>query len=311
MSWESDITQAVANLTNRLNQITTSAKKIFELPWQNILNPASKIHVSDPLNTSEFITVQQILDASLSYKMNQLISANVSVDENDVTVDSGAEWIINNINHETTSDFVETVDYAETGYTRNDILVGNESNLIIRIIGPETEGISPTPNTPINTVLITVINVTDSTIGYVPPVIVSDLGSQIATSPEKTTIVDNDKVGIADSQDSNKTKHWKWSTIKAYLLEYFRGQIEINASTAMQPSWKGKLIIFTSNCTITVPASLASEYAFEGYTMTGVTVAWAITSPKTWENGTPTATLEKTTVAFFQRGSTNSVILLQ
>jgi len=171
MSWQTDITQAVANLTNRLNQITTSARKIFELDWQNILNPASKIHVSNPENESEFITVQQILDAALSYRQNQLIEATISVLGNDVTVDAGADWIINNINHELASDFTETVDYAETGYTRNDILVGDESNLIYRIVGPETEGISPTPNTPLNTVLVTVINVTDSTIGYVPPVV--------------------------------------------------------------------------------------------------------------------------------------------
>jgi len=146
---------------------------------------------------------------------------------------------------------------------------------------------------------------------YESEIVVSNLGSQIASASEKTTIHDNDKVGIADSQDSNKTKYWKWSTIKAYLLDYFRSQIEVGASTTMQESWKGKLIIFTANCTITVPSTLSSAYAFEAYTLTGVTVSWAITSPKTWENGTPTATPEKTTIAFFQRGSTNSVILLQ
>lgn len=174
MNWQSDITQAIANLTNRLNEITTSAKKIFELTWQSVLNPASKIHVSNPANASEFITVQQILDAALSYRQNQLIEATISVDGNDVTVDAGAKWIINNLNYELASDFTETIPYAETGYTRNDILVGNESNFIYRVVGPETEGISPTPNVPLNTVLITVINVTDSTIGNTPPFIGTD-----------------------------------------------------------------------------------------------------------------------------------------
>ncbi|MDR6844494.1 hypothetical protein [Flavobacterium granuli] len=147
--------------------------------------------------------------------------------------------------------------------------------------------------------------------GYSSENVVSNLGSQIAAAPEKTTIVDNDKIGISDSQDSNKTKFWKWSTIKAYILDYFRSQIEISGAVTIQPSWHGKLIIATAPSTITVPATLSANHAWEGYTMTGATVAWAITTPKSWENGTPTATPEKTTFAFFQRGSTNSVILLQ
>ena len=171
MSELSTLKQQVKQLTQRLNDITASARKIFQLPWQSTLIPGSKLQVSNPSEISEFITVQQILDAALSYRQNQLIEANISVLGNDVTVDSGAKWIINNINYELASDFTETVDYAETGYTRNDILVGDQSNLIYRVIGPETEGVSPTPGVPLNTVLVTVINVTDSTIGYVPPVI--------------------------------------------------------------------------------------------------------------------------------------------
>ena len=171
MSELSQLKQQVANLTLRLNNITTSARKIFQLPWQSTLITGSKLQVSNPDEISEFITVQQIIDAALSYRQNQLIEANVSVDENDVTVDAGAQWIINNVDYELASDFTETVPYAATGYTRNDILVGDQSNLIYRVAGPETEGISPTPNVPLNTVLVTVINVTDATIGYVPPVI--------------------------------------------------------------------------------------------------------------------------------------------
>lgn len=171
MSFESQISQQVANLTNRLNTITQQARKIWELPWQAILNPASKIHVSNSSNESEFITIQQILDAAISFRQNQLLEANVSVDENDVTVDASAKWIINNINYELAADFTENIPYAEEGYTRNDILYADQFNQIHRQAGPETEGVSPTPNTPLNTVLVTEISVTDSTIGYTPPVI--------------------------------------------------------------------------------------------------------------------------------------------
>ncbi len=201
MSWETDITQAVANLTNRLNQITTLAKKIYQLPLQSILNPSSEIHVSIG-GESQKINIQQILDASLSYKQNQLIEAVISVVANDVTVDTGSEWIINNVNHETTSDFTETIPYAETGYTRNDILVGNESNIIYRIVGPETEGVSPTPNVPINTVLITTINVTDATIGYVPPIIGTDFEVKINKQNTLATDGTGNKYPTVDAVNS-------------------------------------------------------------------------------------------------------------
>lgn len=171
MSWQTDITNTVANIIERLNTLTEQARKIFELPWQSILNPASKIHVSNGSNESEFVTIQQILDAAISFRQNQLLNATIDVVGNDVTVDSGAKWVINNINYELASDFVVNVPYAETGYTRNDILYADQFNQIHRQAGPETEGVSPTPNTPLNTVLVTIISVTDSTIGNNPPVI--------------------------------------------------------------------------------------------------------------------------------------------
>lgn len=174
MSWQTDITNAVANLTQRLNTITEQARKIFQLPWQSILRSSSKIHVSNDENESEFITIQQIIDAALSFRQNQLLNATIDVDGNDLTVNSGAKWIINNINYELAADFVVNVPYAETGYTRNDILYADQFNQIHRQAGPETEGVSPTPNTPLNTVLVTIISVTDSTIGNTPPIIGSD-----------------------------------------------------------------------------------------------------------------------------------------
>lgn len=174
MSFQTDITNAVANLTQRLNTITEQARKIFELPWQSILRPSSKLQVSNDEGNSEFITIQQIVDASLSFRQNQLLEANITVDDTNIIVDAGAKWIINNVNYELTSDFTENIPYAADGYTRNDILYADEFNQIHRLAGPETEGVSPTPNTPINTVLVTVVSVTDATVGNTPPVIGND-----------------------------------------------------------------------------------------------------------------------------------------
>jgi hypothetical protein len=88
-------------------------------------------------------------------------------------------------------------------------------------------------------------------------------------------------------------------------------QIEVSASTYILDSWHGKTVLFTASCTVTVPASFVNAgTTFEGKTFTGVTITWAITSPKTWLEGTPSATTEKQIFTFMQRNGTNSIMLL-
>lgn len=171
MSEISELKQQVANLTQRLNEITVQARKIPELPEQNPLNPSSLLHVSNS-GVSQSVIVQQILDAALSYRQNQLVSiGTISVAGNDVTIPSGATWIINNIDYSNISDIVINVPYAADGFTRTDIIVADQLNNMYRVNGPETAGVSVQPNTPLNTVLVTVLDVTDDSINYTPPVI--------------------------------------------------------------------------------------------------------------------------------------------
>ena len=85
-------------------------------------------------------------------------------------------------------------------------------------------------------------------------------------------------------------------------------QIEIASNSSMNNIWNGKTILFTANCTITVPATLLSQFSFVFRTLAGVTVAWAITAPFTWET-TPTTTPEKTTGSFMRKGSTDTILL--
>lgn len=87
-------------------------------------------------------------------------------------------------------------------------------------------------------------------------------------------------------------------------------QIEINSSQAVPNSWHGKTVLFTTSCTITVPASLIASFIFNGITLPGVTVTWAITAPHTWLFGTPAPTAEKQIFTFTKRGNTNNVLLL-
>ncbi|SEO96151.1 hypothetical protein SAMN05444671_3878 [Flavobacterium sp. CF108] len=87
-------------------------------------------------------------------------------------------------------------------------------------------------------------------------------------------------------------------------------QVEVATSQTIPSSWHGKTILFTTSCTITVPASLPASFIFNGITLPGVNVTWAITTPHTWLFGTPSVTAEKQIFTFTKRGSTNSVLLL-
>lgn len=87
-------------------------------------------------------------------------------------------------------------------------------------------------------------------------------------------------------------------------------QVEVATSQTIPSSWHGKTILFTTSCTITVPASLPASFIFNGITLPGVNVTWAITTPHTWLFGTPSVTAEKQIFTFTKRGSTNSILLL-
>ncbi len=87
-------------------------------------------------------------------------------------------------------------------------------------------------------------------------------------------------------------------------------QVEVAGTVTAQESWKGKLIIVTSNCTITIPSTLSDFWGCEILTFAGATLNWAITSPHTWLFGTPSSVGEKSILTIAKRGSTNSIILL-
>lgn len=87
-------------------------------------------------------------------------------------------------------------------------------------------------------------------------------------------------------------------------------QIEIGTSQVIPNSWHGKTVLFTANCTLTIPASLVVSFIFNGITLPGVTLTWAITVPHIWLFGTPASTSEKQIFTLTKRGATNSILLL-
>lgn len=87
-------------------------------------------------------------------------------------------------------------------------------------------------------------------------------------------------------------------------------QLEVSSSQTIPSNWHGKTVLFTSNCTITVPAALPQSFIFNGVTLPGVNVTWTITAPHTWQFGIPAVTTEKQIFTFTKRGATNSILLL-
>ncbi|KAF2082129.1 hypothetical protein [Flavobacterium sharifuzzamanii] len=116
--------------------------------------------------------------------------------------------------------------------------------------------------------------------------------------PEKTfkTVNGESILGNGDIDLSNK--------------QDISNQLEVNSNQTITSNWHGKTVLFTTNCTIIVPASLPQSFIFNGITLPGVSVTWEITAPHTWLFGTPSVTSEKQIFTFTKRGNTNSILLL-
>ncbi|MCD0470496.1 hypothetical protein [Flavobacterium sp. JAS] len=143
---------------------------------------------------------------------------------------------------------------------------------------------------------------------------VSDLETN---EPNKTLITNelgqlefNDLTSFLDFKTINGESIVGNGNIDLSNKQDISNQIEIGTSQVISNSWHGKTVLFTTSCSLTVPASLLAGFIFNGITLPGVTITWVITSPHTWLFGTPAATSEKQIFTLTKRGSTNSVLLL-
>lgn len=172
MSFQSFVTERLAVITAQLNAIGTNAKKIDELPVQSTLSPVSKIHVSRG-GVSESLEVQKIIDSIKNNTYNQLISIGIITTlNNEVSIPADARWQINGIRYNTIAVTKIPMPYSAAGTTRTDIIVANILSKIVRIAGAETAGIAVRPNIPVDSVLVTEINVSNTVISdFITPVI--------------------------------------------------------------------------------------------------------------------------------------------
>jgi len=181
------IKQLLIAVLQKMNLWEQNAKSIDELPDAPNVIPLAKIHISDN-GTSKALELQKLIDASLSSAVNQITSiGEITVAGNDVTVPI-ATWKIANIGYSTSAPTIINVPFSATGTTRIDVLVANASNQIVKISGNDTTGIAIRPNLPLNTVIVTEINVSESALTPVPFPLTSDeiAAIQNANNPSAT-----------------------------------------------------------------------------------------------------------------------------
>lgn len=206
MSFQTFVTERLADLTAKYNALITNAKQIFELPVQNNLDPSSLIHVSRD-GTSESLSVQKIIDTIQAGDYDQLLSiGEITVSGTSVTFPANALWVIDDAYYQNIASINRPITLTATGFYRIDIAVANTSNDIVIVQGDETEGIAIRPNIPINTVLVTQINVNDTGIVNITPPVIGDAFVKKLESQDfifdsgVTTIVD--VVSIVDDRSS-------------------------------------------------------------------------------------------------------------
>lgn len=159
------LAQKLAGVIQQVQNIISLGKRIIEFPTQETLEPASYIHVSRN-GISEKLEIQKIIDAIANLDYDRLISVGLlSIDDNELKIPAFAQWLIDNIIFGNNAEVSIPIPFAEEGLNRTDLIYGNNLGQILRISGPELEGIFLKPNLPLNCVEITTLNVTDSSIG--------------------------------------------------------------------------------------------------------------------------------------------------
>lgn len=173
MSFQTFVTQTLAAITERLNAITTNAKKIDELPVQEVINTSSKIHVSRQ-GISESLAIGQIIEAVANSTFDEVIAVggttltfNASTNIYEILIPAIPipTWRIGNVYYSKNSETVIELPFAASGKFRFDILLMNTSNEIVVQRGVETSDIAVLPTKLIDTIILYQIYITDSIIG--------------------------------------------------------------------------------------------------------------------------------------------------
>lgn len=149
-------------INEKYNLILNNAKTIEEFDEQLTILASAYIPMSSGGVTKK-LNIQTILAAIVQTYIDRLIYVDeITIVDNDVTVPAGVQALISNITYFTTTDFTVEIPFADTGKSRIDIIVIDNTSTLSVITGIETLGVAVRPNIPLNSVLVTQINVTDS-----------------------------------------------------------------------------------------------------------------------------------------------------
>ncbi|MDR6764374.1 hypothetical protein J2Y38_004607 [Flavobacterium sp. 2755] len=123
--------------------------------------------------------------------------------------------------------------------------------------------------------------------------------------------VDYNRIRVADLEKNQPNKTLTTNQNGELEFKDISAQIEVSVSQNAQPDWHGKTVLFKSSVTITIPAEgLPSGYTFEGATLPGCTLTWAITAPKVWALGPAPVIGEKSIFTLMQQVSSSNNIYL-
>ncbi len=190
-------------------------KEVFE---NHLTDPNAHAESFDEkLDKGVFIGTAKNIDDRLSAIENPdrvLKFGTIALAGLDVTIAANAfAWVLNKISYLNPDTYSETIIAAATGMYRNDIVVGNETGTYEIIKGSEgaTGAAAVEPSVPAGAIKLGFISVFGAS--------VIDSGS--TPSIEKTTIVDNDRLMINDSDDSFSKKGIKFLNLKNALTLFF------------------------------------------------------------------------------------------
>lgn len=181
-------------IINRLNQLTafinlmiTNSKKIPELPEETTGDKLIATY-NTTSNETEQMNLTDLLSLIYESSNRMLTYGSKSNVGNLFTFGVGYTWIYNGINYANTDEIEITIDDADDGFYRSDIIVADTNNQLIKVVGFESDTFSVPPVAPPGTILVYTISIFGDTIG--PPTVESSIGVDLAYSGSQSFTVD-------------------------------------------------------------------------------------------------------------------------
>ena len=155
------------------------------IPELTDVSPGDRLYIVDvsdttdgPAGTSKYITPENLVKAPVPDLNKFIVRPTLSIEAYSIDVSSG-EWMINGVNYNNAGASF-TVNIPATGYTRLDLIVADASGDYVRIQGVPSLTNPASPSLPLNSLLVSILTVSDSSVTETPLTSISDLISSDA-----------------------------------------------------------------------------------------------------------------------------------